>query len=221
MVESAEYADLRELGDARQEHKAEVGIGAFEYGIESLQNFAVVIEQFRVHFQHIEQGLVVFVNQHHRSASCFGVNGLHNLFEAPPIHFARSFRQMVFLLPSTQLFVKFIFQGSVTCKYDTIEVDVQHAVCVPILLQLINLQPLEQFLFPFEVSAQGRKEQTLSETAGPAQKVSLSFCGKGIDHVGFVHIDKTIVNDLFKSLYANWIFHGVISFISYKDTYLR
>ena len=86
----------------------------------------------------------------------------------------------------------------------------KHPMHVPILLEFNNLQPLEQFLFSLEVSAQGGEEQTFTETAGTAQKVSLSFCGKGLDHVGFVHIDKTIVNDLFKSLYANWIFHDAI-----------
>ena len=82
---------------------------------------------------------------------------------------------------------------------------------VPIFLQLINLQPLEQFLFSLEVSAQGGEEQTFTETAGPAQEVSLSFSGKGIDHVGFVHINKAVLNDMFKSLYANRIFHDAIS----------
>ena len=81
---------------------------------------------------------------------------------------------------------------------------------VPILLEFINLQPLEQFLFSLEVSAQGGEEQTFTETAGRLE-VSLSFSGKGIDHVGFVYINKAVLNDMFKSLYANRIFHDAIS----------
>ena len=41
---------------------------------------------------------------------------------------------------------------------------------VPILLEFINLQPLEQFLFSLEVSAQGGEEQTFTETAGRLKK---------------------------------------------------
>ena len=81
LVESTEHADLRELGDTRQEHKAEVGICFFECRIKAFQDFAVVIEQFRVHFQYIEQGFVVLVNQHHCSMACLFSSHLQDFFQ--------------------------------------------------------------------------------------------------------------------------------------------
>ena len=73
LIEAAEHAHLRELGNSREHHEMEVFVGVLKYSIESFENITVVrlvcylltvishiIKSFVVH--HIKQGFVIFVN---------------------------------------------------------------------------------------------------------------------------------------------------------------
>ena len=74
LVETAEHADLRELGHAGEQHELQMFVGEFEHAVESLENLAVVFLQGLdvsfglgrgyVQVHHVEQRFVVFVNQH-------------------------------------------------------------------------------------------------------------------------------------------------------------
>ena len=79
---------------------------------------------------------------------------------------------------------------------------------MPVLLQRIDFQAGKQFLLPLKISTESRKQQTLSETSGTAQKVNFSFCCQRIDHIGLIHINKTTFYYLIESLYTNRIFHN-------------
>lgn len=64
VVQLAEDAQLRELGNARQEHEAQVRVAGFKGTIEITHNIA---EDGQVLFfmHHVEQGRIVFVDEHH------------------------------------------------------------------------------------------------------------------------------------------------------------
>ena len=68
IVQFTEDAQLRELGDARQEYEAKVGVAGFERTIEITHDVA---EDGQVFFfmHHVEQGRVVFVDEHHHLAA--------------------------------------------------------------------------------------------------------------------------------------------------------
>ena len=68
VVQFTEDAQLRELGDSRQEHEAQIRIAGFERAIKVAHDVA---EDRQVLFfmRHVEQGGVVFVNEHHHLAA--------------------------------------------------------------------------------------------------------------------------------------------------------
>ena len=72
VVQLAEDAQLRELGNARQEHEAQVRVAGFKGTIEITHNIA---EDGQVLFfmHHVEQGRIVFVDEHHHLAACLFV----------------------------------------------------------------------------------------------------------------------------------------------------
>ena len=99
LVKSAEHADLRKLGNARQEHKAQIGICALENGIERLKYLSVLFHKFSIFFQHIQQWFVVFVNEHHHLLSALLNSSLYNPFEARCRIKIRSWRHPVCFFP--------------------------------------------------------------------------------------------------------------------------
>ena len=64
IVQLAKDAQLGELGDARQEHEAQVGVAGFERTIEIPHDVAQDGQVFFL-MHHVEQGGVVFVDEHH------------------------------------------------------------------------------------------------------------------------------------------------------------
>ncbi len=62
LVQVAEHADLCKLGDTRQEHEAQVAVGALQHPVKGFQDAAVFIEQILIE-QGLKQRFVVFVYQ--------------------------------------------------------------------------------------------------------------------------------------------------------------
>ena len=83
----------------------------------------------------------------------------------------------------------------------------KYRILKPIMLQHFHFQPAKQLFLTFEISPQCRKKQTFSKTARTTQKIDLSFRCKRIDHIGLVHIDKSLPDNLLESLNANRVFH--------------
>ena len=50
------------------------------------------------------------------------------------------------------------------------QAEVQHGISIPLLLQLLDGKPLEEFLLALEITLEGGNQQRLAETAWSAQE---------------------------------------------------
>ena len=81
----------------------------------------------------------------------------------------------------------------------------QHRVYGPLLFQLFDGKPFEEFLLSLEIGFQGGYEQTLSEAARAAEEVVASSCYQPVDKCGLVNIEIPVVAKFLKILYADRI----------------
>ena len=100
------------------------------------------------------------------------------------------------------------------------EIDVQHRIALPVLLQTLHSQPSEKALFPLEVSFERRDEQALAETTGTAEEINLVGMRQFINQLRLVYIHTVVVAQLFKVLYPYRItpdvqFHICLSLIKH------
>ena len=77
----------------------------------------------------------------------------------------------------------------------------QHGISRPLLLQLLDGKPLEEFLLAFEITLEGGNQQRLAETAWSAQEEKLSICMcHTIDIFRLVDIEVVQLADFLKCL---------------------
>ena len=84
----------------------------------------------------------------------------------------------------------------------------EHRMLRPFLFQGVDSQPLEQLLLPLIISLQGRNEQALPEPTRTAKEIDFPFRHQSVNKSSLIYINITIINDAFKILYANWVFHN-------------
>ena len=217
LVETAEHAYLRKFRHTRKEDKAEMRVGILEDTIEAFQQFAMMVLKFLdgplgspddfTRIEHIKDGLVVFVYQHHNLTPRLFVCRLDDTPEA--VCHSTGIR----LAPINVLHIpnevpKAPFQFIRILKTARTERKVEHRIFRPFLLKLLDGQTFEQFLLPQKIALQGGEQQTFTETSRTAQKIHLTFVGKSVDQGGLVHIDITVFTDGLERLYANGIFHS-------------
>ena len=89
----------------------------------------------------------------------------------------------------------------------TIKVKMKHRILLPLLLQLVDGKPLEQFFFSLEIAFQGRYKQRLSKSSWTTQKVNCTIMNQIIDQACLVQINIAIFYDFLKVLYTDRIFH--------------
>ncbi len=141
LVETAEHADLRELGHAGEQHEAQMLVGGLEHRIETFENLTVPVFylsclsvhtslQTRVH--NVKQGLVVFVYQHHGWQSCLFVGGFQYIAESVAERvMIRVFAIDCLLLfdKSCQCALQFIARSEVV----SVEINMKYRVFFPLL----------------------------------------------------------------------------------------
>ena len=132
LVKPTEHADLRKLGNARQEHKAQIGICALENGIERLKYLSVLFHKFSIFFQHIQQWFVIFVNEHHHLLSALLNSSLYNPFEARCRIKIRPWRHPVCFFPLGKITLKFGTKCIRHCVVNAVEIEVKNRMPVPI-----------------------------------------------------------------------------------------
>ena len=201
-----------------------MGIRHLEHRIKSFQDFPMpVLQQYPVatdsHFfprvQHIQYRFVIIVHQDHATATC--------LFVCPSQHFRKTAadirvipRPPVNLLPLAHLPVQHILQNT-RFFHPAIEINMEHRINEPILLQALNGQSFEQFLPSEEIVLQGGNQQALSKAPGTAQKINLTLFHERIDQIRLVDINVTVLDDLFETLNAYRIFHDQAIFYVLTD----
>ena len=92
----------------------------------------------------------------------------------------------------------------------------KHRIHLPVFLQRLHLQPLEQLLPAEEIVFQRGYQQTLSETARTTQEINLAFLYQTVNQIGFVHIHITVFYQLVEALYSNGVFHTIQLIIKIK-----
>ena len=77
-----------------------------------------------------------------------------------------------------------------------------HRMLLPLLLQPLHGQPLEQFLLSTEIGGKRRYKQRLAEPARTAQKVVFARLHKAVKHLGLVDVDHLVVAHIGEVLLA-------------------
>ena len=172
LVEPAEDADLRKFGHAREEDELKVLVCRLEYGIEAFEDIAVLLLQCLVHIKHVQNRLVVFVNQYHRAASALFVGFCQDFPETETgVGILETIVYAVFPFPIRQVTHEGILQQTATGIFPSVEINMENRIGVPFLFQTVYFQSPEQFLAAHEVVFQGGDQQALSESSGSAQEV--------------------------------------------------
>ena len=81
------------------------------------------------------------------------------------------------------------------------QAEVQHGISRPLLLQLLDGKPLEEFLLTLEITLESGNQQRLAETAWSAQEEirSIGMCHL-IDVFRLIYIEHILLADPFKCL---------------------
>ena len=81
------------------------------------------------------------------------------------------------------------------------QVEVQNRISIPLLLQLLDGKPLEQFLLSLEITLEGGNQQRLAETAWATQEEIRSIrMSHTIDIFRLIYIELILLADPFKCL---------------------
>ena len=217
LVKAAEHAHLRELGHAREQHKLQMRVGRLEGGVEAFENAAVVVLDeallavhlhFKPRVHHVEQRLVILVNQHHAAFARGFVHMRQQLRKA--VACAQLFvgGKVILRFPLGYIILHLVGQCHAVLKVRAVKVHMKHRVALPILFERIDGQPLEQFAFPLKVVFERRHKQALAKSPRATQEVGLSAFHELVNQVGLVNVEISIFDDALKVLYANGKFHN-------------
>ena len=204
-VELAEDAELRKLGDTRDETELQVWVEHFQRTVEVLHDAA---KQLQVLFfmHHVQQRGVVFINDDHHLFARLLVSFLHQVFQAKVcVHL------MSLVSPKRLLLLKHVSQISFqllhTHVLGTAEVEMKHRMLHPFLLVISNSQSFEKFFSSLEIGLKGRGKERLAESSWTIQKDELhTFLSKFRDVLGLIYIEITFLAYLRECLYSYRIF---------------
>ena len=153
LVETAEHAYLRELGNSGEQDELQVIVRSLEYRIESFQHFPVPVLQqhfllfsLNARIEYVQDRLVVFVNQHHTTSTRLFM-GLFEQVSKAVSHIRQISAFPVLGFPTGNVSFQFLFHRSRNGEVASVEVDVKHGIFFPLRFQLLDGKPLEQ-LFP-------------------------------------------------------------------------
>ena len=142
VVDLREDAELRELGDARDKDEAEVLIQLLQRRIKRLQQGAHRLEPFAV-VEHGEQRRIVLVDEDDDLQFRLPGDVLHQ-FAEPYREVVGGFLATIRPLKILQLRVEVELTFLDSTFLDVAEVEVEHGIVVPLLLQTVYGEPFEQ-----------------------------------------------------------------------------
>ena len=96
-------------------------------------------------------------------------------------------------------------RGGVFC---CIEVDVQHGILLPFLLQFADGQPIKQLFPSLKVGFQRGDKQALAEPAGTADEIVAAVLCQLINILCFINIEEVLFSNFRECLYADRVFHN-------------
>lgn len=204
VVQLAENAQLRELGDACQEHEAQHWLTILQRRVEVAHDVAEHVKALA--FMHnIKQRRVILVDEHHSLLACLDRDGL-NQVEKPDVGILRIARH------AETFFVVLKYVKQVTFKLRFLHVlapsqaEVQHGILRPLLLQLLDGKPLEEVFPTLEIALESGHQQRLAEPPGAAQEEVRAIGMRHLVDVSrLVDIELILLTDTFKRLYSYWV----------------
>ena len=201
VIQFAEDAELRELGDTRDEGKLQVWIEHLDGTIEVLHDEAQRFQIF-LFMHYIQQRGIIFINDNHYLLTCLLVCFFHQVFQTEvSVHLMR------LISPDSLLLFKHICQISFQLLHSHVlgaaQVEMQHRVLHPILLIISNGQSLKKFFPTLEIGLEGRCKERLSESSWTTQKNILHFfLSKIHDVLGLINIEIITLSDIRECLYS-------------------
>ena len=227
LVETTEHTHLRKLRHTREQHEAQVLVSSLEGGVETLENItievldpqvvAIAIRRPIVRVEHIQQRLVILVDEHHTLLASTLMNKSQQPGKTLPHAETIVTRHSVQPLPVLNTHIQFVLQRAALGEVAAIEVNMKNRILFPLLLQILDGQTSKQLPLPTEIILQRRDEQALAKPTRTAQKVNLTLRHHLVQQGRLVHIDKTAVNNTLKILYADGILHSQTLFVC-KDS---
>ncbi len=208
LVEAAEHRYLRELRHPCQQHEPQVSVRRLEGGVERLQHLAVLLLHRRA--QHVEDGLVVLVHQHHRLATRLLVRLAEHVLEADS-QVLLQLVATVLLLPLSHTAVENCPELALPVEVADGKVNPEHRVLRPLRLQLRHPQSGKQFPASAEVGLQRAYKQALPEPPRAGEEAHV-LLGEAIDPLRLIDIDIAALPYLLKSLYSYRIPHSAKQF---------
>ena len=150
--------------------------------------------------RHIQQRCVIFINEHHHLLARFLVNGIYQIVKTNiNIYFiALAIKSyLLFLNNIQQITIQLLLLHVLALA----QVEVQHGISIPFLLQLLDGKPLEKFLLTLEITLKSGNQQRLAKTAWSAQEeiLSIGMCHT-IDVFRLVDIEVVQLADFLKCL---------------------
>ena len=152
--------------------------------------------------RHVEQGSVIFVDEHHHLLARLLVNGGYQVGEPDVGIGLGTLATEPRLLPLYDV-QQVAIQPLLLHVLAKAHVEVQHGINSPLFLQLLHGEALEQVLPALEIALEGGHEQRLAEPPGAAQE---EIRAVGMRHVidvsRLVYIELILLADALKCLYA-------------------
>jgi hypothetical protein len=208
LVETAEYAHLRELRHPRQQHKLQMAVRTLKHRVERLQHITVPFFQACVYIQNVQNRLVVLIHEHHGTATGLTVRRFQNIPKPKTDIQCLIGLYGIFLLPFPDIILKHHFQNSLLREIRPVKIHMKHRMHRPFRFQTLHGQATEQLLAAQIIVLQRRDQQTLAETTRTAQKVNAAFVRQTENQIGLVHINITVLYNALKTLDAYRIFHN-------------
>ena len=150
IVKFAENTHLRELGDARQENKAEIRLAHFQWTIEIAHNVAKNLQgSFFVYY--IQQRGIILIDEHDYLLACLLISSLNQIGQTIICSILRCCNTIRSLFHS-QLIAQIFFQLLLFHMLATRHIKMQHRIFRPLLLQLFDGKSFKQILLTLKIT---------------------------------------------------------------------
>ena len=201
IVQLAEDAELRELGDAREEDEAEIRLTSLEWTKEIAHDVAELLQAVII-VGNVKKRRVIFVDEHHHLLACFLIGGHDQVFKTDiGIHlFTLVAKPSLLLLQHvSQISLELLLLHVLA----TAHVEVEHGIFRPFRLQFLDGKPLEEVFLALEITLKSRHQQRLAETARATQEEMFATAMRhAVDIFRLVDIKELSVDNLLEGLYA-------------------
>ena len=150
--------------------------------------------------RHIQQRSIIFINEHHHLLASLLINGIYQIVKSNIniCFIAHAIEPCLLLFNNIQqITIQLLLLHMLTLA----QVEVQNRISIPLLLQLLDGKPLEQFLLSLEITLEGGNQQRLAETAWATQEEIRSIrMSHTIDIFRLIYIELILLADPFKCL---------------------